>query len=138
MIALTHFVLMSMTETTGNGAAGSHVTTPLAVPRNVALITHANTLLHHHITGLRNVGGSGVDLAPLITAIQAGHSHQLTKSEKDWTERRDKECKLVASMMGVEHCKRLLQYSGVLDESGLAPVWAVLAKAPARDRLSIL
>jgi hypothetical protein len=55
MIALTHFVLLSMTATTGNGAAGSHVTAPIAVPHNVALITHANTLLHHHITGLRNV-----------------------------------------------------------------------------------
>ena len=53
-------------------------------------------------------------------------------------ERRNKDCKSVATMMGVEHCKRLLMYSGVLDESGLAPVWAVLAKAPARDRLSIL
>ena len=87
MIALTHFVLLSMTATTGNGAAGSHVTEPLAVPRNFALITHANTLLHHHITGLRNVRGSGVDLAPLITAIQAGHIQQLTEAERDQTKR---------------------------------------------------
>jgi len=138
LVALTHVILLSMTSTTRNGAAGSHVTAPPAVPRNVALITHANTILHHHITGLRTVGGSGVDLAPLITAIQAGHTQQLTEAEKDQMERRDKDCMSVATMMGVEHCKRLLLYLGVLDESGLAPVWAVLVKAPARDRLSIL
>jgi hypothetical protein len=109
MIALTHFVLLSMTATTSNGAAGSHVTAPLAIPipRNVALITHANTLLllHHHITGLCNVRGSGVDLAPLITAIQAGHIQQLTEAKKDQTKQREKDCKSVASMMGLEHYK---------------------------------
>ena len=67
MMALTNFVVLSMTDTTGNGVAGSHVTAPPFVPRNVDLITHANSLLHHHITGLRNVGRAGADLAPLIT-----------------------------------------------------------------------
>jgi hypothetical protein len=83
MMASTHFVMLSMPATTGNGVAGSGVTAPPAVPRNVALITHANSLLHHHITGLHNLGRAGVDLAPLNTAIQAGHNQQLTEVEKD-------------------------------------------------------
>ena len=38
--------------------------------------------------------------------------------------------------MGVEHYKRLLLYLGVPNETGIAPVWTVLAKAPVQDWLS--
>jgi hypothetical protein len=43
----------------------------------------------------------------------------------------------VATWLGVENFARLLHYSGVQEENELAPLWAVLAKAPSKDRLGI-
>ena len=54
--------------------------------------------------------------------------------------RLDKELKdsaSVESWLGVENFARLLQYCHVEGEAELAPIWSTLARAPAKDRLTI-
>ncbi len=43
----------------------------------------------------------------------------------------------MSSWLGVENFTRLLKYCGVMEEQDLAPLWGTLAKAPAKDRLTI-
>ena len=79
----------------------------------------------------------GVDLIPLISAINAGHNQAMTQANKDCKERQDKAVKLVLSMMGEEHLWRLLGYCGVVDEASLLPMWAMLANPTKSNRLHI-
>jgi hypothetical protein len=134
---LTHFVLSAMMATAGVSAVT--VTAPLPVPQNVALITHSQTILHSHLTGLVPSRGAqeSIDLIPLISAINAGHNQATTRANEDHQERQAKDIKLVASMLGEDYLRRLLGYCGVLDEASLPPMWAVLANAPKSNRLHI-
>ena len=80
--ALITFVIAAMTKSKGQVGQGPWpsavlVAAPAPVARNTALITHSQSLLHSHLVtdgGLGKYRGGGVNLAPLISAINDGHS----------------------------------------------------------------
>ena len=78
--ALITFVIAAMAKSkgqVGQGPSAVLVAAPAPWARNTALITHSQSLLHSHLTGGLGLGkyrGGGVNLAPLISAINDGHS----------------------------------------------------------------
>jgi hypothetical protein len=78
-----------------------------------------------------------VNLQPLVNTILAG---QEQRQQEQAAARLDKELKentSVSTWLGAENFGRLLKYCGVAEEQSLAPLWGTLAKAPAKDRLTI-
>jgi len=105
------------------------------VARNKTLLTHSQFILHSHLFGLGKEGGSGVNLAPLIVAINDGHSQAAMRANEEHQERKAKEVKTVESMLGKDH---LLRLCGVATEAELSPLWANMAGAPKASRLVVL
>ena len=77
--------------------------------RNKTLLTHSQFILHSHLFGLGKEGGSGVNLAPLIVAINDGHSQAAMRANEEHQERKAKEVKTVLSMLGADHLAQLLR-----------------------------
>jgi hypothetical protein len=107
------FTISSMTKTVGQGGQGPGpsavlvVAAPTSLARNKTLLTHSQFILHSHLTGLGKEGGSGVNLAPLILAINDGHSQAAMRANDERQERKAKEVKTVESMLGKDHLLRL-------------------------------
>jgi hypothetical protein len=134
------FVIAAMTKTTGlvgqgPGPSAVLVAAPHPVARNTSLFTHSQSLLHSHLTGLGKVGSGVVNLAPLISAINDGHSQATIRANKERQERKAKEVKTVESMLGKEHLAQLLRLCGVTMEADLPPLWSYMASAPKASRL---
>ncbi len=55
-----------------------------------------------------------------------------------WLKKEVKESATVSTWLSQETLTHLLKYCGVTEEQDLAPIWAMLAKAPAKDHLTIL
>jgi hypothetical protein len=73
----TTFVISSMTKTAGQvgqgpGPSAVLVAVPASVARNKSLLIHSQFILRSHLTGLGKDGGIGMNLTPLITAINDG------------------------------------------------------------------
>ena len=90
------FAISSMTKTVGQvgqgpGPSAVLVAAPASVARNKTLLTHSQFILHSHLTGLGKDGGNGVNLTPLITAINDGHSQAAMRANYERQERRAKE-----------------------------------------------
>ena len=80
------------------------VAAPASVARNKTLLTHSQFILHSHLTGgLGKDGGNGVNLTPLITAINDGHSQAAMRANAERQERKAKEVKSVEPMLGKDH-----------------------------------
>jgi hypothetical protein len=135
---LTRFCLAAITR--GPNQASAVQIAVLAPPagRHVPLLEQTAAILSTHLSGLRRVAAPEVNLQPLINTIVAG---QQQRQQEHAVARFDKELKeqsAVASWLGVENFARLLRYCGVHVEADLAPLWSTLAKAPSKDRLTIL
>ena len=142
--ALITFVIAAMAKSkgqVGQGPSAVLVAAPAPWARNTALITHSQSLLHSHLTGGLGLGkyrGGGVNLAPLISAINDGHSQAAICANDKRQERKAKEVKTVESMLGKDHLAQLLRLCGVATEADLSPVWASMANAPKASRLVVL
>ena len=137
------FVIASMTKTTGVAGQGPGpsavlVTAPQPVARNTSLLTHSQSLLKSHLTGLGNVGSGALNLGPLISAINDGHSQATIRANEERQERKAKEAKNVESMLGKEHLAHLLRLCGATSEADLPPLWLNMANAPKSSRLVVL
>ena len=137
------FAISAMTKTVGQAGQGPGpsavlVAAPVSVARNTTLITHSQFLLHSHLTGLGKDGGNQVNLTPLITAINDGHTQAAQRANDERQERKAKEVKTVESMLGVDHLAQLLRLCGVATEADLSPVWASMANAPKASRLTVV
>ena len=97
------FAISAMTQTTGQGPSAVLVAAPASVAHNKTLLAHSQVLLQHHLTGLGKDGGNGINLAPLITAINDGHSQAAMRANDERQERKAKEVKTVESMLGKDH-----------------------------------
>ena len=75
-----------------------------------------------------------MNLTPLITAINDGHSQAATRANDKRQERKAKEVKTVLSMLGADHLAQLLRLCGVATEVELADVWVSMANAPKASR----
>jgi hypothetical protein len=134
---LTRFCLAALTIP-GQGQAPTVKINPLPPPgRHVPLLGQADALLVKHLTGLRRVGAPEVNLQPLINTILADQQQQQQEQAVARLDRELKETTSVSTWLGMENFARLLGYTGVQDEDELAPLWAVLSKAPSKDRLGI-
>ena len=139
----TTFAISSMTKTAGQvgqgpGPSAVLVAVPASVARNKSLLTHSQFILRSHLTGLGKDGGIGVNLTPLITAINDGHSQAATRANDERQERKAKDVKTVLSMLGADHLAQLLRLCGVATEGELAAVWASMANAPKASRLVVI
>ena len=79
-----------------------------------------------------------MNLAPLILAINDGHSQAAMRANDKRQERKAKEVETVESMLGKDHLAHLLRLCGVAMEAELSPLWANLAGAPKASRLVVL
>jgi len=112
------FAISAMTKTVGQvgqgpGPSAVLVAAPASVARNKTLLTHSQFILHSHLTGLGKDGGNGVNLTPLITAINDGHSQAAMRANDERQERKAKEVKTVLSMLGADHLAQLLRLSSL-------------------------
>ncbi len=111
---------------------------PASPARHVPLLSQAAALLHHHLPALSFGGGGGINLTPLVDTIVAGQQQRAAEQAQAQAEKLRKDNTTVESWLGPENFQRLLKYCGVAVEADLPPLWAALAKAPAKDRLRIL
>ena len=111
---------------------------PASAARNKTLLTHSQFILHSHLNGLGKDGGNGVNLTPLITAINDGHSQAAMRANAERQERKAKEVKSVESMLGKDHLAQLLRLCGVATEAELAAVWAGMANAPKASQIVVI
>jgi hypothetical protein len=134
---LPRFCLMAITTPGPGQASAIHIATPLPPSRHVPLLEQAKALLTSHLTGLCRVSAPDVNLQLLINTIIAG---QQQHQQEHAVARLDKEIKdktLVATWLGVENFACLLRYCRVGKEQELSPLWSILARAPAKDCLTI-
>jgi hypothetical protein len=134
---LTCFCLAAITGGPGHVSA-VQIAAPAPPGWHIPLLEQSATVLATHLSGLHCVASPEVNLQLLINTIVAG---QQQRQHEQAVARLDKELKeqsSVASWLGVENFARLLRYCGVHEENKLAPLWGTLAKAPSKDRLTIL
>ena len=135
---LTHFCQVAITTAGPNETSLLKVDTPVAPQRHVPLLAQAEAILTHHLPGLRREAQADVNLQPLINTIVTGQQQHQHEQAVARLEKKAKENATVSTWLGGETLTRLLKYCGVTDEQDFAPIWAKLAKAPAKDRLTIL
>lgn len=137
---LTYFCQMAITQVTlGGGDSPVEMQAPTAPPRHAPLLHQATGLLHHHLPALgAQRTPTAVDLQPLVNTIVAGQQQRQQEIAQKQAEKAQKENMTVENWLGPENFRRLLRYCGVAAEADLPPLWSALAKANAKDRLSIL
>jgi hypothetical protein len=133
---LTRFCLAAITAHE-NGGTPITIEAPRPPGRHVPLLEQAAQTLSTHLMGLRRMATPEVNLQPLVNTILAG---QEQRQQEQAAARLDKELKentSVSTWLGAKNFGRLLKYCGIAEEQSLAPLWGTLAKAPAKDRLTI-
>jgi len=92
LVPFITFAISSMTKTVGQvgqgpGPSAVLVAAPASVARNKTLLTHSQFILLSHLTGLGTKdGGNGVNLTPLITASNDGHSQAALRANDECQE----------------------------------------------------
>jgi len=133
---LTRFCLAAVTAHVGEGSPIT-IDAPRPPGRHVPLLEQASHILSTHLTGLRRMAAPEVNLQPLINTIVAGQEQRQQEQAAARLDKELKESTSVSTWLGTENFGRLLKYCGVMEEQELAPLWSILAKAPAKDRLNI-
>jgi hypothetical protein len=106
--------------------------------RHVPLLEQTAAILSTHLSGLHRVAAPEVNFQPLTNTIAAGQQQRQQEQAVARLDKDPKEQTWVESWLGVENFARLLRYCRVKTEADLAPLWSTLAKAPSKDRLTIL
>lgn len=135
---LTRFCQVAITTGGPNETSLIRVDAPVPPRRHVPLLAQAEAILTHHLPGLRRVAQPEVNLQPLINTIVAGQQQRQQEQAVARLEREAKDNATIGTWLGNEHLNRLLKYCGIATEQQLPPLWTALAKAPAKDRLTIL
>ena len=134
---LTHFCQAALTIAAAGGSSPVEVVMPTPPARHVPLLSHAATILHHHLPALTTGNGGGISLTPLVNTIVAGQQQRAAELAQAQADKLRKDNMTVESWLGPENFQRLLKYCGAAVEADLPPLWSALAKATAKDRLGI-
>ena len=136
-MAMHRFFQVAMTLPPVGQVPANAVAMAAAVPRDVVVHQSRTCLLHMHLPGL---GSQAVQAQHNAIAVQLANltAQQQVFRSQDQQAKANATARSVEDWIGAQQLQKLLRYSHVGDENGLAPIWAQLARAKKAERIGLV
>lgn len=136
-LPLTRLFQVAITRHTVGGPSILEVQRPMAPPRRLALLQHAQSLIYHFFPQA-NPALMGAQNSAVATQLVNLHIQKQAHHDEAKREKLEEKRKSVEKWLGPDNLKRLLRFCRVGTEADLPAFWHRMAAAKEKDRLALL